>query len=295
VNSANQIVNGAPLITTSAFGNYYVNHVQHDYLDVLPSANFTLDVTKNVLLRVSAAETMSRPDFSALGGTLSISDQTLAGNGGNPNLKPVEAAVFDGAVEWYYAPSSIAAVSLFYDDFSSYVTYGTTQINLKNQLLSGPTGNVISTYTISSPFNIPGKLQGIELQVQQPIAWGFGFQANYTYIDSQDSEGHPLVGTSKDTFNLVGYFENQLISVRMAYTYRSNFFVGLDRSSLENQDSFGQLDASVNYNITPNLALTLDAKNITDSLLKYYAANRTQPRAVYDNGTQVFFGFRAKF
>ena len=47
--------------------------------------------------------------------------------------------------------------------------------------------------------------------------------------------------------------------------------------------------------MTPNISLTLDALNITNNKLKYYAQNTTQVRAVYDNGTQVFFGIRAKF
>ncbi len=63
--------------------------VKHDYFNPLPSANLTFDVQKNLLLRFSAAETMSRPDYSALGGTVTLTDLTLTGNGGNPNLKPI--------------------------------------------------------------------------------------------------------------------------------------------------------------------------------------------------------------
>ena len=81
----------------------------------------------------------------------------------------------------------------------------------------------------------------------------------------------------------------------MAYTYRSHYFVGLDRSSAENQDNYGQLDGSISFNVTKNIALTVDASEHHEQKLKYYAANRTQPRAVYSNGTQIFFGVRAKF
>ncbi len=296
VNSPNQFVAGAPLGAPSDFGTYYVNHVQHDYIDILPSANFTFDVRHDVMLRLSAAETMSRPDFSALGGTVSIDDVNLKGNGGNPNLKPVKAAVYDAALEWYYAPTAVAAVSLFYDDFSSYVTFGTTTGVYLDQLRSTQKNKLdFETYTISEPFNTTGKVEGIELQVQQPLPYNFGVQANFTYVDSEDADGHPLVGTSRVTYNLIGYYENKWLSARLAYTYRSHYFVGLNNATPENEDGNGQLDASVNVDVTPNIALTFDAKNITDGLLKYYALNKTQPRAVYDNGTQLFFGLRAKF
>jgi iron complex outermembrane receptor protein len=277
-------------VGTSAYGPYAITHINHNYLNFLPSANFTFDLQKNLLLRVSGAETMSRPDFSSLGGTVSLTDLIQTGSGGNPNLKPVTAWVFDGSLEWYYAPTSLAAVSVFYDDLTSYVGFGVNTETYYDQLTKS-----FQPYLISSPFNISGELEGVEVQLQQPLALGFGFQANATYIDGHDATGAPLIGTSKVTANLVGYYENHGVSLRMAYTYRSHFFVGLDRASPESQANFGTLDASFAYQITPNVALTVDAVNITNNLLKYYGANTTMVRAVYDNGTQVFAGVKIKF
>lgn len=277
-------------ITTSAYGDYYVADVKHTYFDVLPSVNLSFDLSPKLLLRLSAAETMSRPDFSALGGTVSLTDTNLTGNGGNPNLKPIKAAVYDAALEWYYAPSAVAAVSLFYDDLSSYVTFGTSQATYYSQFYGA-----YKAYTISSPANTSGELKGVEFQVQQPLPYHFGFQFNFTYADGSESSGAPLVGTSKVTYNAVGYWDYHGISARLAYTYRSHFFVGLDRSAAENQDDYGSLDASFNWQVTPSITFTVDALNLTDNLLKYYADNKTQPRAVYQNGTQVYAGVRLKF
>ena len=291
----------SPLITSSAYGNYFIDDVKHNYFDVLPSANFTFDLQKNLLLRFSAAETMSRPDYSALGATVSLTDLNLTGNGGNPNLKPITAGVYDAALEWYYAPTAVAAVSLFYDDLSSYVGYGITSGSYLNLQASSigvtgkPNNYVYSTFNISSPVNVSGELKGFELQVQQPLPYNFGVQSNFTYVDGEDQNGQPLVGTSKVTANVVAYYEVPLFNIRLAYTYRSHYFVGLDRASIENEAGNGQLDASANLNITKNVTFTIDALNITDSLLKYYAANPTQVRAVYENGTQLYAGVHVKF
>ncbi|HEY2706914.1 MAG TPA: TonB-dependent receptor [Caulobacteraceae bacterium] len=285
----------AGAITSSAFGPYQVNHVMHDYFTPLPSVNFTFDLQKNLLLRVSAAETMSRPDYSALGGTVTLSDLTLTGNGGNPNLRPVQASVFDGALEWYYMPTAVAAVSVFYDDLSSYVTFGNHTQTFEDQFLTGVGAPVFKPYVITSPTNTSGQLKGVEFQVQQPLPYNFGFQANFTYVDGEDATGAPLVGTSKITYNIVGYYEVERFNIRLAYTYRSHYLVGLDRSSAENEAGNGELDASANYNLTKNVTLTVDALNITDPLLKYYANNTTQVRAVYENGTQVYAGVHVKF
>ncbi|HEV7384410.1 MAG TPA: TonB-dependent receptor, partial [Phenylobacterium sp.] len=206
-----------------------------------------------------------------------------------------KAAVYDAALEWYYAPTSLAAISVFYQDLSSYVTFGTSNAVYLNSFLSKAGAPVFSTYSVSSPTNTSGEVKGIELQVQQPLPYHFGFQANATYVDSHDADGNPLVGTSRYTANVVGYYENAGLSARLAYTYRSHFFVGLDRSAAENQDNYGQLDGSIGYRINEHLELTFDALNITDNNLKYYALNKTQPRAVYQNGTQLFFGLRIRY
>ncbi|HTX51541.1 MAG TPA: TonB-dependent receptor [Caulobacteraceae bacterium] len=282
-------------VTTSAYGDYYIDHVQHDYLDPLPSLNFTYDIQKDLLFRFSAAETMSRPDYSALGGTVSLTDLTQTGNGGNANLKPIEAAVIDGALEWYYAPTSIATVSLFYDDLQSYVGYENYTATYLNMFKTGTGPPVYTPFVISAPYNVAGHLEGVEAQVQQPLPYNFGFQANMTVISGSDQYGEPLVGTSNLTYNLVGYYEINWVSVRLAYTYRSHYFVGLDRSSDENEAGNGQLDASVNFNVTKNVTLSIDGLNLTNTLLKYYAANPTQVRAVYDNGTQLYAGVHVKF
>jgi len=120
---------------------------------------------------------------------------------------------------------------------------------------------------------------GSNLQVQQPLPMGFGFQANMTYYAEQPRlclGTHPLVGTSKITPTWSATTRTSGCRPRIAYTYRSHYLVGLDRSSAENQDNYGTLDASVNVNVTPNIALTFDALNLTDNLLKYYADNKTR-------------------
>ena len=276
--------------TVYAFGQFQTQDIHHDYVDVLPSVNLTFDLKDDLLLRFAANEAISRPDYSALAGAVSLTDLTKTGNGGNPNLEPIKSANYDVGLEWYYGPTSLLAGHLFYMDLQNYVAYGTSQATYYSMFY-----HALTNYTITSPINTTGHSEGIELQWQQPIAYGFGVQANYTYADGTDQNGNPLVGDSKNTFNATGYFENRWLSARLAYTYRSHFFVGLDRSSAENQDNTGELDASVNVKVTPNITLSADALNLTDPMLKYYALNKDQPRAIYDNGRTFYVGLRVKY
>jgi len=67
-----------------------------------------------------------------------------------------------------------------------------------------------------------------------------------------------MPGNSKNTFNITGFFENKLLSARLAYSYRSNFFIDFDRTSHRFESSLKSLDASVAANVTDNIAVTLD-------------------------------------
>ena len=281
---------GTNPIVGSDWGPYTPTPFTNTYLDVLPSANLKFDLNKETVLRFSAAQTMARPDYSALGGAVNTTDLNWTGNGGNPNLKPIKAATYDTSLEWYFAPQSLLAVSLFYMDFSSYVDFTTGPMQLYNDHYG-----VVGTYQISSPFNTTAENKGFELSYQQPLGAGFGIQANYTHANGATADDTPMVGNSTNTYNAIGYWENKLLSVRLAYTYRSQFLVGLDRSYAEYMDSLGSLDASVNVNLTQNVSLSLDGLNLTDQISKYYGENTSQPRAFYDNGRVYYAGIHVKF
>jgi len=127
------------------------------------------------------------------------------------------------------------------------------------------------------------------------FAGGFGVQANYTYSNAEADNGDPIPGNSENSYNLAGYFENERVSARLAYTYRSEFFVTFDRSTQLNQDDLKSLDASVSVNITDHLALTFDGVNLTNEEIVQFATDSFRPRAVYDNGRIYFAGARFKF
>jgi iron complex outermembrane receptor protein len=103
-----------------------------------------------------------------------------------------------------------------------------------------------------------------------------------------------LVGASKNTYNVSGYFENAMFNARVAYTYRSAFYSGLDRSSAFTQDAIGTLSASLGYTMNDHFSITLDGMNLNNPTLKYYALNQSQPRAFYKNGSQYYLNFRFK-
>ncbi|UDF02857.1 TonB-dependent receptor [Asticcacaulis sp. AND118] len=276
---------------TSIFGNYDIVRVKRDYTDVLPSANLTYFATDELVLRAGVAKVISRPGFAKLAGSATLNELANTGtSGGNPYLDPFKATQFNATAEWYYTPEALLSLNLFKLDIDSYITteqftafYVTPQTPQgKNFLMTGPAnGN-------------GGSNEGFELNWQQPLAYGFGFIANYTYADGKTASGAPIDGNSKTTYNLTGYYENDRVSARLAYNFRSKFKSGTDRGTDMWQDDISSLDTSVSVNLTDQVALTFDAQNLTEEKLYYFVGNPSIPRAVYDNGRTFYLGVRFK-
>ena len=289
-------------ITTSAFGPYLPTRFKNNYDDVLPSANIKFNLQDDLILRLAAATTITRPDYSALAAPVSLTFQpeapnngtTGAGNGSNPNLKPVKSNNFDASLEYYFAPRALASASVFYLDLTSYVGFGHVTQTFKTFNQQYPLG-FDAQYVLTVPVNSSGSVKGVELAYEQPFGDNFGIAANYTYADGQEKGGGPLVGTSKNTYNVSGYYENDHFNARVSYTYRSSFFSGLDRQTAFYQDSIGSLSASLGYKLNDNWSFSLDGLNLNNPELKYYALNRDQPRAFYLNGRQYYFTVHFKF
>jgi iron complex outermembrane receptor protein len=268
------------------------NRTSRKYWDFLPSANVTYSVQPDLLLRAGVARVMSRPGYAQLAGAFTLNDTIFTGSaGGNPNLKPFRAWDFNGAVEWYYGKQALLSVNVFYLDISNYITTATFQEF--HTTLRDTAGHL---YTMSGPVNGPGGHNvGFEVNWQQPIAYGFGVIANYTYADAKAKGGGVIDGNSKHTFNVTGYFENSLLSARLAYTYRSKFRSGIDRSTPMWQDNFGSLDGSLIVNVTKNVALTADAQNLLNKKLYYFVGDPSIPRAYYNNGRTFWVGGKVTF
>jgi iron complex outermembrane recepter protein len=289
--------------TYSDFGTFIGVPTSHSYNDVLPSANLKIDVMPDLVARFAAAETMTRADYSALAGFTTLSPPGAvgefgSGSGGNPDLKPIRSTNLDAGLEWYFAKRSLLSATLFYMELRNYVSYGTEQKDYLTFSDAFPKGSYLP-YLVTVPVNAKGRVEGTEIAYQQAFTDNFGFIGNYTYADGRQTSlvttgDARLVGTSKDTYNLQGYFENKMFSARVAYTYRSAFYSGLDRNTAFTQDKIGTLSASLGYNITENLSLTLDGQNLNNPTLKYYALGEYQPRAFYKNGSQYYLNVRFK-
>src|SRR5262249_19884044 len=130
-----------------------------------------------------------------------------------------------------------------------------------------PVGRVL---TISRPENLAtAEVRGFEIGVQQFLDFlpapfdGFGFIANYTYSDSEDNAGFPLVAVSPHSYNLIALYEKGPLSARVAYNWRDEAVFEFSEGRPSYIGERSQLDAQLGYDITRRLQLSFQAQNLS--------------------------------
>ena len=151
------------------------------------------------------------------------------------------------------------------------------------------------------------KLNGIEFNAQHIFGnTGFGVSANFTKVRSNLSYNNNKAGAQTDVLvglgdsgNLVGFYEDDTWSTRLAYNWRGKFLAanygGAEGAQPLYVEPYGQLDVSVGYNVNRHLRLQLEAINLTDEYTRTHLRNENQIGAVTQLGRRVMIGARYKF
>ncbi len=191
------------------------------------------------------------------------------------------------------------------------------------QKAAGQTGIVIDTDVNGGS----GEVKGLELAYQQqftflPGFWsGFGVNANYTYADSAQPDGNPLLNISENTANGQIYWENEDLQFRLAYNWRDRYLysqaekrvqtVGALGYNVFNQndptaenfdatvgnnyrEARGQFDFSASWDINEHFAVVGNVVNLTGEPIEY----TTELGSVWkysESDRRYTLGLRARF
>jgi TonB-dependent receptor len=287
----------------------------NEITDYLPNASARIDFGSGIQARFGYTQTRTRAGFSDLRPiVLNSPDPCLllppaqrppssscfqTGQGGNPDLDPVNSNNYDASLEYYFARNGFASLGIFRRDFRGFVN----RLNFRTDSPEfGPDRLVLNI-----PVNAGrGRIQGFEAQVQTffdfefvpEFVRGFGIQANVTYLDdeqaipdapgAQADEQFGIPDVSRWTYNVVGLYERGGLTARLAYNRRSNFIDFFDvtadgRIAGEFTRGTSRLDFSTSYTLFENLTLTFDASNILGKPFRNfrnYDENLSFPRDV---------------
>jgi iron complex outermembrane receptor protein len=276
----------------------------YDYF--LPSLNLRYELTPSLLVRFAAARVLARPEFGQLGVGLTVNANVLSIFSANPYLKPYKANQLDLSFEYYLPQSGLISLAFFYKDVKDFIVNGQT---LDTRTATRADGSPVTlTFRRNQPINLEDvKIKGIEFGAQVPFTFlpgvlnGFGVFGNATYIDApkvpaeQDGLPFPLPGVSKFSYNIGAFFEKWGIGARAYYNWRGKYDTGEGNyfGDREYEKAYGQLDGSISYDITPQVTVSLDFENLTNSI-RYHVNNFGLDRQYLKTGRRFAFGVRAK-
>ena len=294
-NDTTYILNWGPSSTTT---------VENSYNSVLPSGNIKFDLTSDMLLRLGASKTETRPTLNQMG-----VDNWYGGRfgdvqtgGGNPYLKPMKSKNLDVSWEWYLSKTNYVSAAVFHKSVSDFLEQKLVDIRIPQY------NEVVHDTRIRN--GQKGKIKGVEIAGQYAfdngIPWlrGFGIAANYTFVDAKanrdddngaSSCGYP--GLSKQSYNGSLFYENDRFQARVSYNWRNHFAVDCGGGSTlpRTRAAYGQTDASLRFNVTPTIALYADGINLGNSRMHEYASNESQFLTLEDVGRRVNVGVRVAF
>jgi iron complex outermembrane receptor protein len=270
----------------------------NSFTNVLPSANLVVNVTDDFLVRVAASQTMQRAGLADLAPSTFINPTNLTSGGGNAQLTPPISTNFDVSFEYYTGGSNLISAAVFYKDVEDAITTGTVQEDIIFE------GTPLTVQT-SRPFNIASaKVKGFEVGVTQFFDFlpspldGLGVIANYTFADSEDSNGFPLVATSRHSYNLVALYEKGPLSARVAYNWRDDSVFEFTQGRPDVILALSQLDAQIGFDLTKQVTLQLLGQNLLPRQSATVEVSNFNPTALNSyalSERRLSIGVRAKF
>ncbi len=278
---------------------------ESDYDYLLPSINARYRLGDSTIVRAAYSQTIARPSFGALSPTpeeISIEDDELSVEAGNPELEPYESENFDLMVEYYPGNIGVLSAGLFYKKIDNFI-FTADVSDVVDASVYAP-GLTINDSEIIMPMNGKGAdLYGLELSYTKSFDSGFLVQANATFTDSDADLGlGPDADRDSDITlpeqaevagNLVLGYETGPLSMRLSAAYKGETLMELDLEDKDNDiylDDHLQLDFSARYDLTRNLQLYFNAINLTDEPMYLYQGNSRYNAQYEEYGASFVLG-----
>ncbi len=254
--------------------------------DWLPAVSVVYKLSDAQNLRLSASQTVNRPEFRELAPfrfkPIAAGFETT----GNPDLVSATIRSYDLRWEWFPSSSDVVAVSLFSKSFDNPIE----QVQISGAQLTQTYQNADSATN-----------RGVELELRRNLgAWtealeSFTFIANYSYIDSkisladgtiQTNQDRPLVGQPDNVGNLVLEWlpPRGASSLRLLYNYSGDKVAFAGTAGLDDvvESARGTFDVVLGQGFR-----LLDA----DWTVKLTGSNLTDERWEFTQGGEPYRGW----
>ncbi len=306
----------------TAKGDRDDREVDSDFDGFFPGINFRYDITDNLVGRIAFAKTIGRQNFSDLLPNIQISygDELNTGSvqANNLGLKPQEADNLDVTLEYYTNNAGVISVGFFrkeITDFMREIGRSVTQQDIDSLGLPSDTlGFDFTTFENAGEATV----DGFEFNIQQELTFipahigTFSVFVNGTFLDVEgvfggDEVVSDLEGFVKDTYNFGISYQKGGFLANLKYThkgrellspYTSDNASAIGDAYLFNDD-LDQIDADVEYMISPNYTVYLSARNLgvapQNRVIRSNSADLYILERSEEYGIQFSLGVKGKF
>ena len=296
---------GAP--TTVEGVRYYYRDGQYgsrsnSYNDFFLSGGLKYDFTDQLVGQLSFSDSILRPDYANLGGTISINEDNQTVTTPNSQLKPERSTKYFAGLHYYFEPSGTIGASYYRLDMEDMQVSG---IEI-DALAAGFDPATYDGWTFRSAANMSGKStnEGMIFEYNQqltflPGLWrGFSLNGSYTRVDPDG----PRVNTPENIANWGIRYNYGPFDVRLNGTWQDSFRVsGLSATPATANNGVlyraerEMWNVSLGYRINDNFELMLAGRNIFDEPDVIYSnvPGRMQKYDLY--GSMWNFSLRAQF
>lgn len=284
------------------------------YEFTLPSFNGSIELLPDLYVRIGYSEGINRPNPAGFTPSTFIEEIPGDGSPDNPGrvnvdlpgtrVEPYTSNNYDLSIEWYNRRGSLFSAAFYRKDVNSFIDqrlicpadgldlgFGTlSEVDMGGGQIECRIDADNREIRISESFNFDTTItiDGVELALQQNLDFldnwflaGFGVQASAAFVDvsGEQPNGDPafIPRISDESYNVAGYWENDQFSARLAYNWRSEYFLpgGLSITGAEDRQVAprGQLDFITRYDITDDLTIDFRVFNILEVEYEEYQSN----------------------
>ena len=252
-----------------------------DYDYLLPSFSVIYTPKRDLIFRGAFSQTLGRASYNDLRPNQNRNEEpgTISISGGNPSLLPREATNYDLGFEHYFLKNNgLISLALFHKNIENEIF---TDRSTEETTIDGIVTEINRTFPANAE---SADLTGFEIGLVinkfsflPGFLKKFGITANYAHISSnatvlmRDGTSRDLYGMLNQPRNIVNaslLFETGKFEAQLAYRFHDERLVAINTSA-DWRDRFHDrrhlMDLQMRYNISKNLNVRLDIKNLNDS------------------------------
>lgn len=276
---------------------------ENTYDFLLPMLHLKYSFNDNTILRASATQSYSRPNFEDLAQGAVFNSADLEASISNPDLVPVEAINLDIFGEYYFGKVGLLSAGLFYKKLDNFIYQQTTDRTFRG------IPDVEVTQSVNGE---TADLFGFEIGYQQKLEFlpgflkGFVLYANYTYTESkaevasfsgsEDAVEIDLPGQAQHIGNAAIGYNKGGFDARLSLNYNGSFISEFDGGNAIRIDDRVQIDFTASQSFLKNkLTAYLELVNLNDENQIELYNNSITPRERQRYGAWGRLGIRYNF